>query len=79
MDRRTAKLIAKIWNAEWAGSTMETMTEAKATSDAVEIVPTGNNDGMTFYHVEELADIARAFHANSLVSFRSGKCIAQIF
>ena len=79
MNKATANQIAKLWNANCAGFTKETMTEAKVISDAVEIVPAGENDGMVFYHVEELADITRAFHANSLVSFRSGKCIAQIF
>ena len=79
MKKSLANQIAELWNANFAGFTKETMTEAKVISDTVEIVPAGENDGIVFYHVEELADIARAFHANSLVSFRSGKCIAQIF
>ena len=79
MNKATAKLIAKLWNANYAGFTKETMTEAKVISDTVEIVPAGENDGMVFYHVEKLAYITRAFCASSLVSFRSGKCIAQIF
>lgn len=79
MKKGLANQIAKLWNANFAGFTKETMTEAKVISDTVEIVPAGENDGVVFYHVEELADITRAFHANSLVSFRSGKCIARIF
>jgi hypothetical protein len=55
------------------------MTTAQVSEDCVEIVPTAKNDGMAFHHVEEFADIMRAFDVSGYVTFRTGKFVARLF
>lgn len=79
MEKKLANQIAKVWNEIHAGHTAETMTTAQVSEDCVEIVPTATNDGMAFHHVEEFADIMRAFNVSGYVTFRTGKFIARLF
>lgn len=79
MNKATAKQIAKLWNANFAGHTEETMTSAIVEDDSVNIYPVGNNEGKTFYHTEDLTDITRAFRMNCIVTLRDSKVIARIF
>ena len=79
MKKSLAKQIAKVWNEIHAGHTEETMTTAQVSEDCVEIVPTAKNDGMAFHHVEEFADIMRAFDVSGYVTFRTGKFVARLF
>ena len=79
MKKSLANQIAKVWNEIHAGHTAETMTTAQVSEDCVEIAPAALNDGMAFHHVEELADIMRAFNVNGYVTFRTGKFIARLF
>ena len=79
MKKSLANQIAKVWNEIHAGYTEETKTTAQVSEDCVEIVPIGKNDGMAFHHVEEFADIMRAFGVSGYVTFRTGKFIARLF
>ena len=79
MKKSLAKQIAKVWNELHAGNTEETKTTAQVSEDSVEIVPTANNDGTAFYHVEDFADVMRAFGVSGYVTFRTGKFVARLF
>ena len=79
MKKSLANQIAKVWNECHAGNTEETKTTAQVLGDAVEIVPTANNDGTAFYHAEEFADIMRAFRVSGYVVLRAGKLIARLY
>ena len=79
MKKSLAKQIAKVWNELHAGNTEEAKTTAQVSEDSVEIVPTANNDGTAFYHVEDFADVMRAFGVSGYVTFRTGKFVARLF
>jgi hypothetical protein len=79
MKKSLANQIAKVWNEFHSGHTAEAMTTAIVSEDCVDIVPTATNDGMAFYHVEDFADIMRAFNVTGHITFRTGKFIARLY
>lgn len=85
MKKALANQIAKLWNENFAGSTEATLTEAvvkeygREKDCTVLIIPKGAwNTGETFYHVEHLADVRRAFKVSCYVTIDNGKCVAHI-
>lgn len=79
MKTTLATQIAKLWNEKYANFTENSMTYAVVERDSVSIKPVGDNDGSSFYAVEELAAIAKAFRVHAYIACRSGKCVAYIF
>lgn len=72
LKKQVAKQIVNLWNANFADSTPATRTHARIEEGrylAVVIENTGDeNTGDAFYHVAEVADIARAFKTSCLIS-----------
>lgn len=71
MKKALAYKIAKHWNDNFAGGTDATKTKAVVKHENVYLMPTSENDGRCFYHMEEFADVMRAFKVNGLVCMRS--------
>ena len=90
MKKSLAKQIAALWNAQFAGLTVATKTKAVveepkqkihyATSWAVEIHPEGEwNDGFSFHHCKEFADVIRAFKVSGYVYIEDGKVVGRLY
>lgn len=75
MKKALANQIAKLWNENFAGSYEPTRTVAKVGGSSnqdyyVEICPDVTNVGNSFHHIEELADVMRAFKVSAYVTTR---------
>ena len=80
MTKKKAEQIAKHWNENFAGVTEVTKTTANAVKTSpkkdgyeVEIIPAGENDGLAFFHSEELVDVKRVFGVSCIVSYNQFK------
>ena len=80
MKKSLTKIVASLWNANFAGHTDATKTKAIIEGETVYIYPEGEeNDGTTFYHGDELADVKRAFQLSGYITIRDGKCVAVVY
>lgn len=90
MTKKLAKIICELWNENFAGCTEETRTKAVVeepatnmnykTNWSVEIVPEGDkNDGLAFYHSEEMTDVKRVFKVSGYVHIENGVCVGRLY
>lgn len=77
MDKKTAQMIAQVWNDLHAGCTKVTRTKAEVHDNGlrgknarynVSIIPDGEETtGETFYHTKELGYVCDAFRVSAYV------------
>lgn len=83
MKKSKAIKVAKHWNDNFRGNTEETMTEATISGEGeccmVCIKNVGErNRKSAFYHVEELADVARTFRVSTFILLMDGEPVAYL-
>lgn len=83
MTKKKAEQIVKLWNNEFAGSTIQTQTIARVekccSGWSIEIHPAGGNDGRAFYHAREMVDVARVFGLSHHIMWWDGELIGVMF